>query len=95
MNQGMLSVDEALAQLLGGASPLADIEDVSTLNATGRVLAKPQRSGIDVPALDNSSMDGYAVRVADCESAEARLRVSQRIPAGTIPGPLAAGTAVI
>lgn len=93
MNMGMLTVDEALAQLLAGARPLADIEEVGTLNATGRVLAKPQHSGIDVPGLDNSSMDGYAVRVADCAGGEARLPISQRIPAGSLPGALAAGTA--
>ena len=38
-------------------------------------------------------MDGYAVRAADCASGEARLPVSQRIPAGSVPQPLARGTA--
>lgn len=93
MNKGMLTVDEALAQLLAGAQPLAEIEKIATLHASGRVLARPQHSDVNVPPLDNSSMDGYAVRAAECASGEARLPVSQRIPAGTIPGPLAAGTA--
>ena len=93
MNKGMLTVDEALVQLLAGAQALTEIEEIATLHASGRVLARPQHSGIDVPPLDNSSMDGYAVRAAECASGEARLPVSQRIPAGTIPGPLAVGTA--
>ena len=93
MNQGMLTVAEALAQLLAGAQPLAEIEEIATLHATGRVLARPQASEINVPSLDNTSMDGYAVRAADCAGGQARLPVSQRIPAGSIPGPLAAGTA--
>ena len=93
MNQGILSVDEALAQLLDSAQSLAEVEEVATLAATGRVLAKSQHSRIDVPPLDNTSMDGYAVRAAECASGEARLTVSQRIPAGSIPGPLASGTA--
>ena len=93
MNKGMLSVDEALAQLLAGARPVAEIEEVDTLHATGRVLARPQQSGINVPPLDNTSMDGYAVCAAECASGEARFPISQRIPAGSIPGPLAAGTA--
>jgi len=38
-------------------------------------------------------MDGYAVRVADCAATGAVLRVAQRIPAGTVGTPLAAGTA--
>ena len=93
MNQGMLTVDEALAQLLAGAQPLAEIEEIGTLHASGRVLARPQHSDLNVPPLDNTSMDGYAVRAAECASGEARLPVSQRVPAGTIPGPLAVGTA--
>lgn len=93
MTQSNLSVDEALAQLLAAARPLQDAEVVPTLNATGRVLAAAQRSTIDVPSMDNSSMDGYAVRVADCSREGVRLRVSQRIAAGDVPQPLAAGTA--
>jgi len=93
MNKGMLSVDEALAQLLAGARPVAEVEEVDTLHATGRVLARAQHSTINVPPLDNTSMDGYAVRAADCASGEARLRVSQRIPAGSIPAALVPGTA--
>jgi len=93
MNQGMLSVDEALAILLAGARPVAEVEQVPTLAASGRVLARAQHSTLAVPPLDNTSMDGYAVRAADCASGEARLPVSQRIPAGSVPAPLAAGTA--
>jgi molybdopterin molybdotransferase len=89
----MITVDEALAALLRGAVPIADTESVPTLEATGRVLAADQFSTVDVPPLDNTSMDGYAVRAADCASGAARLRVAQRIPAGTIGQPLAPGTA--
>lgn len=90
---GMLTVDEARAALLAGATPLAETESVATLAATGRVLAADQFSTVEVPPLDNTSMDGYAVRVADCASGEARLAIAQRIAAGTIGAPLAPGTA--
>ena len=93
MNKSMLSVDEALAFLLAGARPVGDIEQVPTLTASGRVLARAQHSTLDVPPLDNTSMDGYAVYAADCASGAARLPVSQRIPAGSVPQPLARGTA--
>jgi len=93
MNKGLLDVDEALERLLAGARPVAETETVPTLSATGRVLAAAQRSTMDVPPMDNSAMDGFAVRVADVRSAGAKLRVSQRIPAGTVPQPLAPGTA--
>ncbi len=93
MNKPMITVDEALGALLGGAAPIADTESVPTLEATGRVVAADQFSTVDVPPLDNTSMDGYAVRAADCASGEARLRIAQRIPAGTIGQTLAPGTA--
>jgi molybdopterin molybdotransferase len=93
MNKGMLSVDEALAFLFDGARPVAATEQVPTLAATGRVLAQAQYSTLTVPAVDNTSMDGYAVYAADCAAGEARLPVSQRIPAGSVPQPLARGTA--
>ena len=80
MNKGLLSVDEALAQMLAGAHPVGDVEEVPTLEATGRVLARAQRSTMDVPPMDNSAMDGYAVRVSD----GAVLKVSQKILAGSV-----------
>src|SRR5258705_3702265 len=84
MNKGLLSVDEALAQLMAGAAPVSDVEEVSALEATGRVLARAQRSAMDVPPMDNSAMDGYAVRVADLQG-NSRLKVGQKIMAGA-PG---------
>jgi molybdopterin molybdotransferase len=90
MNKGLLSVDEALAQLLAAAKPVPDIEQVATLEATNRVLAKPQRSTMDVPPMDNSAMDGYAIRLSD---AQGTLKVAQKIMAGSVGKPLEPGTA--
>jgi molybdopterin molybdotransferase len=89
----LLSFDEALQKLLAAARPVAEVEEVDSVVATGRVLARAQASGIVVPPLDNSAMDGYAVRLADVPTAGTRLPVSQRIPAGSVGVPLAAGTA--
>ncbi len=93
MNKGLLSVDEAIEVLLAGAKPVAETEEVQTLQASGRVLAKPQTSTMDVPPMDNSAMDGYALRLADVKAPDARLKVAQRIMAGAVGQPLAAGTA--
>jgi molybdopterin molybdotransferase len=90
MNKGLLSVDEALAQLLAGAKPVNETEEVPTLEATGRVLARAQRSTMDVPPMDNSAMDGYAVRAGE---ASGKLRVAQKIMAGAVGRPLEPGTA--
>jgi molybdopterin molybdotransferase len=92
MNQGLLSVDEALERLLAGAMPVAESESVPTMEAAGRVLAEPLRSDMNVPGLDNSAMDGYAVRTADIKGESTRLRIAQRIQAGAVGQPLEPGT---
>src|ERR1700694_5047336 len=89
MNKGLLSVDEALEVLLSRAKAVSELEEIPTLEATNRVLARAQRSTMDVPPMDNSAMDGYAVRTGD----GTRLRVAQKITAGSMGKPLEPGTA--
>ncbi|WP_273029563.1 gephyrin-like molybdotransferase Glp [Massilia timonae] len=89
----MLSVREALDFLLEAARPVEQVETVATLEANGRVLAADQLATIDVPSADNTQMDGYAVRAADCAGGSATLKVSQRIPAGSVGHELEPGTA--
>jgi molybdopterin molybdotransferase len=93
MNSGMLGFDEALARLLEAARPVPQVEEVDTLAACGRVLAQPQMSSLDVPPVDNTSMDGYAVRCAEVPAPGTQLKVAQRIAAGSVGLPLAPGTA--
>ncbi|WP_374475909.1 gephyrin-like molybdotransferase Glp [Zoogloea sp.] len=93
MNSSLRPFDEVRAALLAAAEPLADIEQVPTAEALGRVLARAQVSGLQVPPLDNSSMDGYAVCTADVADLGARLQVGQRIPAGSVGHTLERGTA--
>jgi molybdopterin molybdotransferase len=90
----MLATAEALATLLSAASPIAGTESIPTLEALNRVLAADVTSPLDVPPMNTSSMDGYAIRTADLAAqGNSRLPVSQRIPAGHAPEPLKPGTA--
>jgi molybdopterin molybdotransferase len=89
----LLSLDDALPQLLAQAHELTGVQSVSTFDADGRVLTQDVTSALQVPPQDNSSMDGYAVRTADCAQTGALLRVTQRIPAGTHGTQLSAGEA--
>jgi molybdopterin molybdotransferase len=79
----LLSLDDALAQLLANIQPLGRTELISTFDADGRVLAEDVVSELQVPAFDNSSMDGYAVRASDVTEVGTVLQVTQRIAAGT------------
>jgi molybdopterin molybdotransferase len=79
----VLSVEEALAQILARAQPL-EAERVVLGAALGRVLAEPIVSRREIPPWPNSSMDGYAIRAADTTSVPVTLAVTDRIPAGTV-----------
>lgn len=92
----LLPFDDALARLLRQATPAGEPEEISTLQASGRVLAADLVSSLSVPAWDNSQMDGYAVRSGDVAALAAQpgatLPIAQRIPAGQRGEPLAPGT---
>ncbi len=89
----LLPLDEAVAQLLAAVAPLTATEQVSTFDADGRVLATGVVSALQVPAFDNSAMDGYAVHAEDLMLGAPTLRVTQRIAAGQVGEPLQSGTA--
>ena len=89
----MLTAQQALDHLLSHAQPVAEIERVPMQATLGRVLAENVNSLVDVPPLDNTSMDGYAVRTADTQNPGSVLKIAQRIPAGSVGTELQAGTA--
>ena len=92
MPASLIPVNDAIEQLSARARVLVGTETVSLLAALGRVLAEDMIAPNSVPAADNSAMDGYAVRAADV-SAGTVLKISDRVPAGTVGKPLATGTA--
>ena len=89
----MKSLDEAVAELLAHARVLDGVEQVSTFDADGRVLAQDVVSALQVPPQDNSAMDGYALRAADIASPGTVLQVTQRIAAGAVGAEVQAGCA--
>jgi len=94
----MLELEEALARILA-VLPAPESEAIPLGAAHGRILLDQVSAAAHLPAFDNSSVDGYAVRAADVAGADpaapVRLRLVGRIPAGeTFSGELAAGTCV-
>ncbi|MFD8024103.1 gephyrin-like molybdotransferase Glp [Streptomyces lavendulae] len=80
------SVDEHLADVLAAVRPLEPIE-LQLLDAQGCVLVEDVTVPVALPPFDNSSMDGYAVRVADVQGA------SEEFPAVlAVIGDVAAGS---
>lgn len=88
----MISVPKALERLGRNCKVLVKAETLELKQCLGRVLANNIVSEIDVPPVDNSAMDGYALRLEDWVGPEDALEISQRITAGSSPQPLAEGT---
>ncbi|OZI65156.1 molybdopterin molybdotransferase MoeA [Bordetella genomosp. 1] len=88
----MLEFDQAQAQLLDAAGPVAATESLSLRLLAGRVLAEDIVATLDLPPADNSAMDGYAVRHADL-AAGTPLPIQQRVYAGEAPQPALPGHA--
>ncbi|HBG05213.1 MAG: molybdopterin molybdenumtransferase MoeA [Geobacteraceae bacterium GWC2_58_44] len=76
----MISFEEARRRILEKVAP-AGVERVLLLEAAGRVIAADFSAPWDMPRWDNSAMDGFAVRSADCAPG-VTLRVTDYIPAG-------------
>jgi molybdopterin molybdotransferase len=89
----MLTAQQALDHLLSNAKAVSESDTVAMQAALGRVLAESVNSLVDVPPLDNTSMDGYAVRTADTQIPGSTLKIAQRIPAGSMGTQLEPGTA--
>jgi len=64
--QAPLSVDQARESIAKAIQPIRGWETVAIRDALGRVLARDVIAPHNVPAHDNSAMDGYAVSSADC-----------------------------
>src|SRR5215212_8197456 len=80
-----MPVDKAREVIARFLSPVSAIERVHVRAALGRVLAADVISPLDVPAHDNSAMDGYAVRFADLKSdAEVALEIAGTAFAGAV-----------
>ena len=94
----MLSVEEALEKILGYVRVL-EAEEKPLLDALGQVLAEDATAEFPIPPLDNTAMDGYAVRAVDTEGADPqnpkRLAVAGELAAGAVyEGELQPSTAI-
>lgn len=90
---GLLSLEEALDNLLNLPSTSSLSSEIIPLSkAHHRILASDITSSINVPPEDNSAVDGYAINLSDYKTG-CIFPISQRVPAGSKPAPLAAQTA--
>ena len=83
----MISFEEALDHILSRIQPLG-VEKVLLLESLGRIIGEDIYAKRNIPPLDNSAMDGYALRSEDVREASqnhpVRLVVIEDLPAGII-----------
>ncbi len=87
-DEAMLSVEDALERILDHFHVL-ETEEAPLLEALGQVLAEDATSLHDIPPLDNSAMDGYALQASSVQNASedspVTLRVIGSVAAGELP----------
>jgi molybdopterin molybdotransferase len=81
----LLTVDEVIARILSRVQVLP-VEDVPTPQALGRVLGREIVSDSQIPPFANSSMDGYAVRSSDVQTASSEHPIRLSVVADILAG---------
>jgi molybdopterin molybdotransferase len=90
-----LRVDKACQAIKSCITPLSQAEKVQIRQALGRVLAEDIVPAINVPASDNSAMDGYAVRFSDLSARETGLEeIGSALAGRPFAGKVGAGQCV-
>lgn len=83
----MIAVDEAQRRILEHINVL-DAEEKPILACLGQVLSVDVWSSSDIPPMDNSAMDGFAVRAEDTHGAQAMspvlLQIVDQVAAGSV-----------
>ena len=87
-HEQLIDVDTAVAKVLSNVDEL-DFEIKNIIESLNHVCFEDLLATIDIPPMDNSSMDGYAVRSGDVKDASldtpVDLKVIGTISAGQIP----------
>ena len=89
-----LRVDKARAAIRSCLSPIVATERIAIRDALGRILAEDIVPQINVPAHDNSAMDGYAVRFSDLQENSLLREVGVALAGKPFAGKLGPGECV-
>ena len=87
-----IELEQAIEMLLAHTAPVSDTEEVSLLNAMGRVAAEELRAGFDNPPFDRSPLDGYTFAASSTRTATAERPVALRVIAEECAGAFFDGT---
>ncbi|MFW8592035.1 gephyrin-like molybdotransferase Glp [Glaciecola sp. 2405UD65-10] len=91
---GLMPVENAIAIIIDTVNTLTDIEHCDLHKALNRVLAEDVVSPINVPAYNNSAMDGYAINASDLEQTTTLVQVGKSFAGNKFTGKLESGQCV-
>ncbi|WP_246395082.1 gephyrin-like molybdotransferase Glp [Microbulbifer rhizosphaerae] len=89
-----MPIEEAHRKLVESIFPVSGEERVPLADAAGRVLAEPMLAKIDLPAFDNSAMDGYAIRRRDLSGGRSLKLAGKSFAGAPFENPVSPGCAV-
>ena len=94
MSATELTLAQALEQLLRSLPAVEQAETIDPRDAGGRILAEDVVSTVDLPAFDNSAMDGYALRFADLQPGHWLHEIGRAYAGHPFAGRVETGTCV-
>ena len=94
MSATELTLAQALEQLLRSLPAVEQAETIDPRDAGGRILAVDVVSTVDLPAFDNSAMDGYALRFADLQPGHWLHEIGRAYAGHPFAGRVETGTCV-
>ena len=89
-----LTLAQALDELVRWLPPVSEAESIETRAAAGRMLAQDVSSTVDLPAFDNSAMDGYALRFTDLQPGHWLHEIGRAYAGHPFSGRVETGTCV-
>ncbi|MBW8191525.1 molybdopterin molybdotransferase MoeA [Neiella marina] len=90
----LMSLQDGLNRLLSTVKPVTDIELLALEKLDGRIIGKALVCPMNVPPADNSAMDGYGVRFADCAKGTPLNCIGQSMAGQPFEGNINAGECV-
>ena len=91
---GLMPIEQAIQMIRDTINPISDVTDCPLNEALDRVIAQDIFSPINVPAYDNSAMDGYALKYADFLQSKTLLQVGKSFAGNSFKGQVKAGECV-
>ena len=91
---GLMPIEVAHSLIQQLVVPIADYEACSLHSALGRILCEDILSPINVPAYDNSAMDGYALNTKDLKHEQTLTQIGKSFAGNPFSGRLNEGECV-